>query len=253
MPPTIPAGRPTVAVVWARLIVGSEDRGVRPFVVYLNDGKQMCTGIKSKYVVLRASHDLYSLVSRRLLPERGGPNPVNHAITTFENVRLPSTAILGSTEASKNSKAALNQAIWRVITGTLAIGSMVLPVMKAVATIGTMYSLRRHVGSPTNRIPIMHFRTQQLPILTLTARIYVMEAFQQWCTAIFSDTTVDSRVRHAVAGIFKTTITELANAGSIAISDRCGVQGLFAHNQLTTLHVSQGFSFLAFPRADSTC
>ncbi|KAI0093488.1 acyl-CoA dehydrogenase NM domain-like protein [Irpex rosettiformis] len=219
MPPTVPAGLPTVAVVWARLFVNGEDRGVRPFIVYLNDGKQMCAGVKS-----------------RLLPERGGPNPVNHSITSFSNVRLPPDALLGPLETSGSLKAALNQAIWRVVTGTLAIGSMVLPVMKATATIGTMYSLRRHVGSPRDRVPIMHFRTQQIPILTLTARVYVLEAFQQWCTSIFCDTTVDSRVRHAIAGIFKTTITEHSNAASIAISDRCGVQGLFAHNQLTTMH-----------------
>ncbi|KAI0689045.1 acyl-CoA dehydrogenase NM domain-like protein [Cytidiella melzeri] len=219
MPPTVPAGLPTVAVVWAKLLVGEEDRGIRSFLVYLNDGKQMCTGIKS-----------------RLLPERGGPNPVNHSLTTFDNVRLPPDSILGSIEVHKNPKKALTQAIWRVVTGTLAIGSLVLPVMKSYATIGTMYSLRRHVGAPGSRIPIMHFRTQQIPILTLTAQIYVMEALLQWCTAIFCDTTVDPRVRHAIAGIFKTTIAAHANAGGLAISDRCGVQGLFAHNQMTTLH-----------------
>ena len=48
MPPTVPAGLPTVAVVWARLVVFDEDRGVRPFIVYLNDGKQMCTGVKCR-------------------------------------------------------------------------------------------------------------------------------------------------------------------------------------------------------------
>ena len=180
------------------------------------------------------------------MPERGGPNPVNHSITSFNNVRLPPDALLGPLENSGSHKSALNQAIWRVVTGTMAIGSMALPVMEATATIGTMYSLRRHVGSGQGRVPIMHFRTQQLPILTLTARIYVMEAFQQWCTSIFCDTTIDSRVRHAIAGIFKTTITEHSNTASISISDRCGVQGLFAHNQLTTMHVSRASFCLHF-------
>lgn len=49
MPPTVPAGLPTVAVVWAQLIANGEYRGIRPFLVPLNDGKQMCTGIKSTY------------------------------------------------------------------------------------------------------------------------------------------------------------------------------------------------------------
>lgn len=51
MPPTTPInGFPRVAVVMARLIVGGEDHGARPFVVWLNDGQTMFDGITSKYV-----------------------------------------------------------------------------------------------------------------------------------------------------------------------------------------------------------
>ena len=169
---------------------------------------------------------------------------MNHAITSFHNVRLPPQAILGSTEKSASPRVALTQSMWRVVCGTIAIGSLVLPIMKSYATIGAMYSLRRCVGAPGERVPILHFRTQQLPILTLTAQVYVMEAFVQWCTSVFSDTTVDYRVRHAIAGILKTTTVGHSNAGAIAIADRCGVQGLFAHNQLTTLHVRECRDFL---------
>ena len=48
MPPTIPAGKPCVAIVFAKLIVEGEDHGHRPFLVPLNDGTQMCTGIEAK-------------------------------------------------------------------------------------------------------------------------------------------------------------------------------------------------------------
>lgn len=51
MPPTGPKGRmPRVAIVMARLIVDGEDRGVRPFVVGLGDGNEMCEGVSAKYV-----------------------------------------------------------------------------------------------------------------------------------------------------------------------------------------------------------
>ena len=50
MPPTMPAGLPCVAVVFARLVVNGEFRGHRPFLVPLNDGKQMCAGVQSRYV-----------------------------------------------------------------------------------------------------------------------------------------------------------------------------------------------------------
>ena len=52
MPPTVPAGLPTIAVVWAKLLVNGEDHGIRPFLVSLNDGKQMCAGVKSTYVFM---------------------------------------------------------------------------------------------------------------------------------------------------------------------------------------------------------
>src|SRR5882762_4852120 len=52
MPPTIPAGTPCVAVVWARLKVGSDDRGIRPFIVSLNDGYNMCPGVIAKYAYI---------------------------------------------------------------------------------------------------------------------------------------------------------------------------------------------------------
>jgi acyl-CoA oxidase len=52
MPPTTPAGLPCTAVVFARAIVQGEDRGIKPFLVALNDGINMCRGVESKYVRL---------------------------------------------------------------------------------------------------------------------------------------------------------------------------------------------------------
>ncbi|GJE98674.1 acyl-CoA dehydrogenase-like protein [Phanerochaete sordida] len=219
MPPTIPAGLPTVGIVWAKLIIGGNVHGIHPFLVALNDGRKMCAGVQC-----------------RLLPERGGTSPVNHALTSFHNVRLSPEALLGSIGPTDASRPALAQSLWRVACGTIAIGCSLLPVMKCYATVGAMYSFRRHVGSPGSREPIISFRTQQIPILVLTAQVYVMEAFVKWCTTMFSDTSVDYRVRHAIGGILKATIVGHANAGGIAVSDRCGAQGLFAHNQMTTMH-----------------
>lgn len=46
MPPTGPfAGIPRVGIVFARLVVGSENRGIRPFLVALGDRSQMCEGV----------------------------------------------------------------------------------------------------------------------------------------------------------------------------------------------------------------
>ena len=248
MPPTVPAGLPCVAVVFARLIVNGEDCGHRPFIVPLNDGKQMCAGIQSRYVT-GVTHpfkrlltgSIYPSHSFRLLPYRGGPNPLTHSLTTFTNVHLPRSALLGSLEKPGNFHANLMDIVWRITVGTLALGCLALPFMQCYATIGTMYSLRRQIGpasDPARRAPILSFRTQQAPILAVTANAYVMQALQRWAITRFCDQGLDSRVRHGIAAIFKGVMVQHSQQGAMGVSERCGAQGLFTHNQMSCLHVS---------------
>ncbi|EEB91389.1 hypothetical protein MPER_10256, partial [Moniliophthora perniciosa FA553] len=48
MPPTSPCGIPVIAVVFARLIVDGEDRGIKPFIVHMSDGYRMNENITCK-------------------------------------------------------------------------------------------------------------------------------------------------------------------------------------------------------------
>lgn len=49
MPPTGPfGGIPRVAIIIARLMVEGEDCGLRPFIVALGNGKEMCQGVTSR-------------------------------------------------------------------------------------------------------------------------------------------------------------------------------------------------------------
>jgi acyl-CoA oxidase len=41
------AGLPRIAIVIAKLLVGDEDRGIRPVLVALGNGMEMCSGVKS--------------------------------------------------------------------------------------------------------------------------------------------------------------------------------------------------------------
>ncbi|KAI0666662.1 acyl-CoA dehydrogenase NM domain-like protein [Trametes maxima] len=219
MPPTSPAGLPCVAVVFAKLIVDGENRGHRPFIVPLNDGKQMCTGVQS-----------------RLLPFRGGPDPVPHSLTTFHSVRLPRSALLGSLEKPADIHANLMDIIHRVAVGSLALAGLALPFMQCYATIGMLYSLRRTIGGLSKRTPILSFRTQQAPILTVTANAYVLQALHHWATKQFCDTRLDGRVRHGIAATVKSVMVQLSQQGALGVSERCGAQGLFTHNQMTSLY-----------------
>ncbi|KAI0633883.1 acyl-CoA dehydrogenase NM domain-like protein [Trametes polyzona] len=219
MPPTVPAGLPCIAVVFAKLVVNGQDRGHRPFIVALNDGKQMCTGVQCKQ-----------------LPFRGGPNPVTHSITSFCNVRLPRGSMLGAPEKPADMHANLMDIIERITIGTIGLSCIALPFTQVYATIGTMYSLRRQVGGPSNRMPILNFRTQQAPVLAATANAYVMQALQRYSIKQFCDTRLDRRVRHGIAAIFKSVMIQHSQQAAIGVSERCGAQGLFAHNMMTQLH-----------------
>ncbi|KAI0819314.1 acyl-CoA dehydrogenase NM domain-like protein [Trametes gibbosa] len=219
MPPTVPAGLPCVAVVFAKLIVNGEARGHRPFLVSLNDGRQMCSGVRS-----------------RLLPYREGPNPVMHSLTTFHNVRLSRGALLGTLAQPPNVHANLMDIIHRVSIGTIAITGVALSAMQCYATIGALYSLRRKVGSPSKQVPILSFRTQHGPILTVAASAYVMQALQRWAISRFCDKSLDGRVRHGIAAILKAVMVQHSQQGALSVSERCGAQGLFAHNQMTRIH-----------------
>ncbi|KIY50432.1 acyl-CoA dehydrogenase NM domain-like protein [Fistulina hepatica ATCC 64428] len=217
MPPTKPAGRPCIGVVFARTLTEEGDCGVKPFVVSINDGATMCPGITCK-----------------LLPPRGGSRPMNHSITYFDHVRLPSTALLGSIKKPANLRDAFFYHISRVACGTLAIGSLGVPGLQVSSYIAARYSLRRKVTmGKTGVQPIIAFRTQQVPVLTALAQSFVMRALHEWAVQRFMDISVDARVRHAMASIVKVVMIQHAQSANLGLGDRCGAQGLFEVNQLT--------------------
>ncbi|KAK0234214.1 hypothetical protein IW262DRAFT_1470776 [Armillaria fumosa] len=128
MPPTVPVlGKPAFGIVWAKLIINGEVTGIRPFIVKINDGKDMHKGI-----------------SARVLPSRNGSSPLNHAITTFHHVRLPPSALLGELDNSVDVRLSL----WRVGVGAISLSTIAMTCLKVASSTVYRYSLRRHVGIP---------------------------------------------------------------------------------------------------------
>ncbi|EMD40441.1 hypothetical protein CERSUDRAFT_130285 [Gelatoporia subvermispora B] len=217
MPPTAPKGSmPRVALVIARLIVNGENRGVRPFVVALGDGKQMCKGITSK-----------------VLPTRAGAKPVDHALTYFDHVRLPAEALLGDIEKPKDLRQNFLNVIWRVGVGSLALSTLSITAMKASVYVAGRYSLRRTVtGTDGAPLPIIAFRTQQLPIFHTLAQVYVLEAYAKDAGRRFIQPDLDPRVRHGIAATLKAVMVQHCQSSLYSLAERCGAQGLFEHNQI---------------------
>ncbi|KAF7356178.1 hypothetical protein MVEN_00949100 [Mycena venus] len=231
MPPTSPCAIPAIGIVFAKLIVKGQDYGIRPFVLPLNDGKVMMPGITAKYFI--------SL----LLPPREGPPPLNHSITCFNRVKLPHDALLGPLGSHVEDKIAIRanhiNTIWRTAVGALALAGSCITTMDRSAYIAGRYSQRRTVGLPDkSRVPILSFRTQHKPILTTLAQAFVAKEFFQVAITKFAEESTDLRVRQAWSTIVKATLVEHSKTATLLLAERCGAQGLFAHNEMCSMHAS---------------
>ena len=144
--------------------------------------------------------------------------------------------------------------ISRVIVGTLSMGLCGLSAMKIGCLVTARYSQRRMVtdaftGNPR---PIMSFRTQHGPIVTVLAQIHVLQAFTKKCLDLFTNRTLDLGIRHCVAAIGKIILLSHCQEALLSLSERCGAQGLFESNQLSVMHVSHEMALFACTRLELT-
>jgi acyl-CoA oxidase len=145
-----------------------------------------------------------SHTSFRVLPPRGGSRPLNHSLTSFNHVRLPPTALLGSIEKPKDPRSSFFEKINRVAVGTLALSSLCIPSLQVASYIAARYSLRRTIVDASGvSKPIMSFQTQKQPILTALAQAFVLGAMHKQAVTWFTNPKLDPRVRHAVATVHK--------------------------------------------------
>ncbi|KAJ3833894.1 acyl-CoA dehydrogenase NM domain-like protein, partial [Lentinula raphanica] len=219
MPPvTTISGMPTIGVVFSRLVVEGKFHGIRAVMVSLTDGKNMCKGVSS-----------------RMVPHRSGAKPLDHSVTFFDHVRLPPGSVSGSLEQSLNVRADFLKSMWRVPTGGLALSIMTIPFLRVGVYIAGKYSLRRMVSGgdkSTDMVPIIDFRTQQLPVLHGLAQIHVFDAFSKAAIPEFRNTNLSMSLRHAISTIFKATSQEHCQSTLFLLAERCGAQGLFGYNQI---------------------
>ncbi|PYI14707.1 acyl-CoA oxidase [Aspergillus violaceofuscus CBS 115571] len=223
MPPSMPmAGIPRVALVMARLLVEGEDRGIRPFVVPINDGYRMCQGVKSWQV---------------LLPPIGCGEMLDHSLTTFDNVRLEASAMLGDLVKPGNLRAQFLFAIGQLRLGSLALSLWTIPFLKCAAFIAGKYSQQRTVqeGVQGERVPILSFRTQQLPIARALAHVAVMEPLVEWVVSQQNNSSLGIMSRHALSAALKSLFVFNGQESLSALVERSGAQGMFPENQMANV------------------
>lgn len=129
--------------------------------------------------------------------------------------------------------------ISRVAVGTLVLGSQGISALQVATTVVAQYSRRRTViNSEGVQQPIIEFRTQHAPIVTALAQAYVTDALHRVVTRIFSHPNADGPLRHGVATILKVVTINHAQRSLLDLMERCGAQGLFEMNQISTMHAS---------------
>ena len=115
---------------------------------------------------------------------------------------------------------------------------IIIPAFQRVTYIVGKYSLRRTVGVQNKvQIPIISFRTQQLPIFHALGQLAVMEPFARQIITWFQDLSFKAEVRNGFAVILKAVFIQMAQHSLPPLVERCGAQGLFPHNQICDVDV----------------
>lgn len=87
-------------------------------------------------------------------------------------------------------------------------------------------------------MPIIAFRTQQLPIPHKLTQVFVLEAYAKDAAERFVSLKVDPRVRHGIAATLKAIMLQDCQSSLYTLAERCGAQGPFEHNQIIESQVS---------------
>ncbi|KAI1146226.1 acyl-CoA dehydrogenase/oxidase C-terminal [Nemania diffusa] len=224
MPPSSPhSDKARTAVVFARLMVAGKDRGVRPFVVPLNDDSgAMCRGVVCT-----------------LFPARPGAKAIDHASTSFSHVPLPAEALLGHLHGSpEDERKDFMRAIHRVNVGTLCLSTSNATVLRVLGCIAGRYSAKRWVGAPKS-VPILSFSIQYGPIARVLAHAAVFDKYAIEAMQLFMANIGKPDMQNVVAGSFKATVLDYTQKALSELVDRCGWQGIYAHNQISEVWLAE--------------
>ncbi|MFC9618553.1 acyl-CoA dehydrogenase [Streptomyces sp. NPDC056930] len=227
MPNTSSTGGPKTAVVAARLITDGKDQGVFLFLTPLSDE----TGRPMPGVEIRR------------LPQTATA-PVDHCVTSFDNVRLPQEALLQSdhgrltpdgvfTSSIGSPRKRFLHSIGRVTAGKLCMSAYSLGVTRHALAVAVRHAHARQTSGVTagGNVPLFAHRSHHAPLLDAIATTYAATllhraAVRQWAQA----TEPERENGERFAAIAKGWITWQARAVMTECRERCGAQGLFLAN-----------------------
>ncbi|GGJ79553.1 hypothetical protein GCM10011583_08890 [Streptomyces camponoticapitis] len=228
MPNTSAAGGPKTAVVAARLLIDEQDQGVFLFLTPLSDRRGTLPGI--------------TVVT---LPERIG-SPVDHCATSFDQVRLPRTALIQGdhgrllpdgtfTSDVGSPRKRFLHSIRRVTVGKLCMSASTLGGCRAALAIAVRYAYTRRISGPVagRRVPLAAHRSHHARLLQRVATAYAMTFFhravtERWITHEPEDRAETERLVAVAKGWISWQAREIV----IESRERCGARALFPVNGL---------------------
>ncbi|MFF2324522.1 MULTISPECIES: acyl-CoA dehydrogenase [unclassified Streptomyces] len=234
MPNTTPAGGPKTGLVAARLLVDGVDQGVFLFLVPLTDAVRTLPGVRV-----------------RTLPARLG-SPVDHALTSFDQVFVGRDALLGGdhgrigddgefTSAVANRRRRLLTSIGRVTSGKISMSACAVGSARATLAVAVRYGGHRYISGPrgSHQVPVMAHRSHHGPLARSMAAVFAMSllhrrALDRW-EGLDEDSAPDRAEAERLVAVAKGWITWQARDVIVECRERCGAQALLENNGMSAL------------------
>lgn len=227
-----------LAVVFARLEVGGEERGVHAFVVPIRDGGEPCAGVRIEDDGLKM-----------------GLNGVDNGRLWFSGVRVPREALLnrfadvtpeGAYESEiENANKRFFTTLGTLVQGRVCVGGAGINAAKVAIAIAVKYGLRRRQFEATSEDTeelILDYGMHQRRLFPLLARTYALHFAQEVVAGqvhdVFSGTVDEEIARRQLesrAAGTKALGTWHATRTIQECREACGGAGYLAENRFAAL------------------
>ncbi|WP_323836442.1 acyl-CoA dehydrogenase family protein [Photorhabdus africana] len=245
MPNTIPCELPKVAVVFAQLNISGKKYGIFPFLLPLSVNGKLTPGVK-------------------ITPLGDKPGfYLDNAITSFDNVEIPFEGLLAGNmiTLTKEGKISLHTKAVRerfslitnrIHSGKLCMAMSSVTLAKSALHITSTYGNKRQTFGYSGAMPIMHYSHFKEGIAwdtlsTITHALYLKELTKK-VSVILSESVKNFKFSDDLLIEFitiKSLCTWRTQEILINCRERCGAQGLFTINKISSYLISNFGSITA--------
>ncbi|MBS2545914.1 hypothetical protein KGQ19_03435 [Catenulispora sp. NL8] len=218
---------PKLAVVLARLKSAGQDYGVFPFVVRISGPDGPAEGVRAA-----------------LCPEKPAMG-LDNGLTWFDHIRIPRRSLLTGdmgefTEdgvfhpSVANPRTRFLRAMSRNQPGRICVSAASVSLGRASVYIALRYALQRVTNAPgRNDMPVIEYRSHQLPLFTALAKVYAMTFLVNRAKREYVDRrgVVDADLNTLISITKALTTWEMSDVAAVC-RERCGAQGMFSVNRI---------------------